>query len=321
MRNKTVLVTGGSGFIGSHLVNTIIKSNNNVIVIDSLISSTTEFIDPYIQSGKCRFIKGDIRDQQVLNSLTPPIDFIFHLAADPDVKTSVDFPLNSFEHNVRGTLNILEIARRLDVQGFFFASSGGTLYGDVEEFPIKENTVLSPISPYGASKAACEMYATAYANTYQFKIVAGRFANIIGERSFHGICYDFYNKLIRNPGELTILGDGLQKKSYLHISDCIDAIMALSDNLDKQEVWYDYFNIGSDEWVSVKQIAEIVENEMNLFDVHHKFTGGKKGWVGDVHKIFLSNKKIKKITGWSPNLTTKKAITLTISWLKSREPE
>lgn len=321
MRNKTVLVTGGSGFIGSHLVSTLIKTENDVIVIDNLSSSTTEFIDPFIQTGKCLFVKGDIRDQNVLNSLKTPIDFIFHLAADPDVKTSVDFPLNSFEHNVKGTLNILELARRLDIKGFFFASSGGTLYGDVKEFPIKENAILSPISPYGASKAACEMYAGAYANTYQFKIVAGRFANIIGERSSHGVCYDFYHKLIRNPGELTILGDGLQKKSYLHVSDCIDAIIVLSDNLDNQEVWYDYFNIGSDEWVSVKEIAEIIEKEMNLFDVHHKFTGGKKGWVGDVHKMLLSIKKIKKISGWSPSLTTKEAIQKYISWLKSREPE
>ena len=316
-----ILVTGGSGFIGSHLVSTLIKTDNDVIVIDSLISSTTEFIDLYIQSGKCLFIKGDIRDQKLLNSFTPPIDFIFHLAADPDVKTSVEFPLNSFEHNVRGTLNVLELARRSDIKGLFFASSGGTLYGDVEEFPIEENTVLSPISPYGASKAACEMYAAAYANTYQIKIVAGRLANIIGERSSHGVCYDFYKKLIRNPGELTILGDGLQKKSYLHVSDCIDAIMALCDNLNKQQDWYDYFNLGSDEWVSVKKIAEIIENEMNLNGVHHKFTGGKKGWAGDVHKMLLSNKKIKKITGWSPSLTTKKAIQIYISWLKSRDLE
>jgi UDP-glucose 4-epimerase len=317
MKNSSILVTGGAGFIGSHLVDKLIQLNNHVIVIDSLISSTEEYISPHIKSGKLNFIKGDIRDETVLNRIEN-VEFIFHLAADPNVQISVQKPVNSFDHNVKGTLNILELARRLKVKGLFFASSGGTLYGDVDKFPITEDCLLKPISPYGASKAAGEMYISAYANAYEFKAVSGRYANIFGERSNHGVTYDFYHKLKENPKELTILGDGKQQKSYLHVLDCVEASILITDNLAKQQKFYDYYNIGSNEWYTVDELALIVEKVMKLNKVTHKYTGGERGWVGDVAKMLLSIEKLEKL-GWTPRISFESAISRYIEWI-SKNP-
>lgn len=317
MKDSKVLVTGGAGFIGSHLVDKLMKLNNSIIVLDSLISSTEEYLKPYFNSNRFQFIKGDLRDDSIFKNFEESIDYIFHLAADPDVKTSVKNPVNSFNHNVKGTLTLLEFARKKRIKGFIFASSGGTLYGDVETFPIKETDLLKPISPYGASKATGEMYIAAYANAYEFKAVSGRYANIFGERSSHGVSFDFYHKLKKNSKELTILGDGMQQKSYLHVSDCIDATILIGDNLQNQEKWYDYYNIGSTEWYTVKELAAIIENEMDLKNVSHKFTGGKKGWVGDVNKMLLSIEKINKL-GWKPKISFQESIHRYIEWLKKQ---
>ncbi|MBD3352994.1 MAG: NAD-dependent epimerase/dehydratase family protein [Candidatus Lokiarchaeota archaeon] len=315
MQKQKILVTGGAGFIGSHLVDKLIEFENQVTVIDSLVSGNQEFIQDQITSGKCIFIKGDIRNSEIFNDISGEVDYIFHLAADPDVKTSVSKPVLSFEHNVRGTLNVLEYARVNKPKGFIFASSGGTLYGDVDKFPITEESLLQPISPYGASKAAGEIYIGAYANAYNFKAVSGRYANIFGERSMHGVSFDFYHKLKKNPKELTILGNGMQKKSYLHVSDCVNATILIGDNLNKQKKWYDYYNIGSEEWFTVKELASVIESQMGLENVKHKFTGGEKGWVGDVHKLLLSIEKIKEI-GWSPKISFEEAMHRYVEYLE-----
>ncbi|MHA1340693.1 MAG: GDP-mannose 4,6-dehydratase [Promethearchaeota archaeon] len=316
MQNQKILVTGGAGFIGSHLVDKLIELENDVYVIDNLLTTDTRSIKSQIEKGKCKFIKKDLRDAECFKDIPKDFDYIFHLAADPNVKTSVENPINSFNHNVLGTINLLEFTRKIHPKGFIFASSGGTLYGDVENFPITENDVLKPISPYGASKAACEMYISAYANAYQFKAVSGRYANIFGERSTHGVTYDFYYKLKKNPNELEILGNGKQKKSYLHVSDCVEATILIGDNLMEQRQWYDYYNIGSEDWVTVDELALILEEELGLKNVKHKYTGGEKGWIGDVHKLLLSIEKIKKL-GWKPKVSFKEAVRRYVKWLKN----
>ncbi|MHA1729461.1 MAG: NAD-dependent epimerase/dehydratase family protein [Promethearchaeota archaeon] len=320
MKNKNILITGGAGFIGSHLVDKLIENKNSIFIVDSLISSTLEYINPHINSGKCKFFQIDLRKEGLFDNLKIEnnIDYIFHMAADPNVQKSVKHPIESFNHNVKGTINSLELARQLKVKGYIFASSGGTLYGDVEKFPITEFELLQPISPYGASKASGEMYVSAYANAYEFKAVSCRYANIFGERSNHGVSFDFYNKLKENPYELIILGDGMQRKSYLHVSDCVEATITLGDNLTKQKPWFDYYNIGSKDWIITKKIARIIEKEMNLKDVKHTFTGGKKGWVGDVHKMLLSIEKIEKSVGWLPKLTIKEGISRYINWMQNK---
>ena len=161
------------------------------------------------------------------------------------------------------------------------------------------------------------MYISAYANAFCFKAVSVRFANIFGERSTHGVSYDFFHKLTKDPQYLVILGDGLQKKSYLHVSDCILATLTVADSLKSQKSYYEYYNIGTDEWVSVNELAETMEILMGLSDVTHEYTGGKKGWVGDVHKMLLSIEKVKSL-GWEPKLTFKQGLEKYIEWLRSQ---
>ncbi|UYP48165.1 GDP-mannose 4,6-dehydratase [Candidatus Lokiarchaeum ossiferum] len=315
-----MLVTGGAGFIGSHLVDYLIAKNHEVIVVDSLIDGYLENIQGHIDTKKCVFVQGDIRDKDLILNQLPVVDMIYHLAADPDVRASVPNPMTSYDHNMNGTMNLLEYMRLKGVKKMVFTSSGGTVYGDVDTFPMTEELVLKPISPYGASKAAAEMYLSAYANAYNIKIGVARYANIFGERSRHGVGFDFYHHLTDNPKELTILGDGLQQKSYLHVSDAIKATYLIGESLDSQEKWYDYYNVGSEEWNTVKEIASLFEKELGLTDVHHKFTGGVKGWVGDVAKMLLSVKKIETL-GFSAQVSFEEGVHLYCEWLKKTYPK
>ncbi len=314
---QRALVTGGAGFIGSHLVDALIKNGNHVIVLDNLVEGFLENIQIHIDSGKCKFIKDDILNADFMLEKLPKVDIIYHFAADPDVRSSVPNPLNSFKQNVQGTLNVLEYARKYKIDKFIFASSGGTVYGDVDInlFPITEKIALNPISPYGSSKAAAEMYLTSYASSYHIKSASLRFANIFGERSLHGVGYDFFNHLNENPDVLNILGDGTQKKSYLHVSDAINAILLVADNLNNQKSWYDFFNLGSEDWYTVNEIADIYEKELNLSNVKHSYSGGSKGWVGDVAKMILSIEKIKKL-GFLPKVSFREGVHRYCEWLR-----
>ncbi len=311
-----ILVTGGAGFIGSHVVDTLVSQGHNVVVVDNLSSATTDYIKPHIDSGRVKFFQKDIRDLDFLLDDLPPISMIYHLAADPNVQMSVGNPVESYDINVTGTLNLLEAMRQRDIPRMFFASSGGTLYGEVETFPIPESEPLRPISPYGASKAASEMYLSAYAGAYGLKIVSGRYANIFGPRSNHGVTYDFFYKLKDDPSHLEILGDGTQQKSYLFVSDCVEASLLLGSRLDSQKRAYDYFNVGSEEWFTVTELAQILVEVMGLSDVQFEYTGGDRGWVGDVPKVLLEVKKIKTL-GWESMVPFKDGVKLYVEWLAS----
>ncbi len=310
------LVTGGAGFIGSHLVDALIEAQHEVIVVDSLIDGHMENLEGAMASGRCTFIKNDIRDTNfMVNSLTP-VEIVFHFAADPDVRNSVPKPMNSYDHNMNGTLNVLEYMRKHQIKKLVFASSGGTIYGDVDTFPMTEDLNMRPISPYGASKAAAEMYLSAYCHSYEMKMGTVRFANIFGERSRHGVGFDFFHKLKKDPSHLSILGDGKQQKSYLHVSDAIDAVIRVANSLDSQEKPYEFYNVGSEEWFSVIEIAAIFEELMGLTDVQHDFTGGAKGWVGDVNKMLLSVEKIKRLDYFA-QIPFKEGVRRYITWLES----
>ncbi len=309
-------MTGGAGFIGSHMVDRLVEWGNQVLVIDNLSSSTTEFIEPLIKSKKVTFQKVDIRNRDFLIANLKDIDLIIHMAADPDVKNSVPFPIESFEINVVGTLNLLEAMRKNNIPQIAFASSGGTLYGQVDEFPISERALLHPISPYGASKVAGEMYISAYADSYGFKGVATRYANIYGPRSNHGVTYDFFNKLKVDPKRLEILGDGKQQKDYLFVSDCVDISLLCAEKLSTQNVTYDFYNVGADGWHTVDELANCVVEAMHLTGVKFSHTGGTQGWVGDVAKNILDISKAKTL-GWTPKVTFKEGITRCIKWLET----
>jgi UDP-glucose 4-epimerase len=315
LKNKRILVTGGCGFIGSHLVDRLIELENEVTVVDNLSASTMEYIERYMNNKGFEFVQGDIREKKVLQENCADKDAVFHFAANPDVKLSVNEPHMDFSINVNGTMNLLEAMRLNDVGLLVFASSGGTIYGDVEVYPTPESYIMKPISIYGASKAACEMYISAYSECYNMKGVSLRYANIYGPRSIHGVMHDFFWKLKKNSRELEILGDGKQNKSYMYISDCIKATMKITEYIINSERNYDAFNVGVSDQIEVKKIAEIIADELKLHDVQFSYTGGKKGWKGDVHRMLLDITKLEEL-GWKPKIELEDGIRMYIRWLQ-----
>ena len=303
-----VIVTGGAGFIGSHLTEKLVKEGLKVIVFDNFSSGKKEFLN----NVKCEIVKGDIINLKEVIDVCKGVDVVYHLAADPDVRKSVLNPLKNFEIDVVGTLNVLEACRMNDVEHIVFTSSS-TVYGNAKKLPTPENASIIPVSNYGAAKATSENYVMSFSKLYGIHGIILRYANIIGPRLTHGVIYDFYKKLKKNPKELEILGDGEQNKSYLHVDDCVEATISTVNAAKKP---FDIFNIGSEEQVIVKEIANIIVSELGLRDVSYKYTGGKTGWKGDVPSMLLSIDKMKRI-GWRPKRSTKEAVIDTINWLKT----
>ena len=305
----TVLVTGGAGFIGSHLVDVLLRLGYKVRVVDNLSSGLVENIKYYFKNPMFEFIKGDLKDMRVCAEAVKDVKTVFHLAANPEVRVSVTEPKIHFSENVVVTFNLLEACRREGkVEKFIFASSS-TVYGDAEVFPTPENHILKPISVYGASKAACESLICSYAYLYGFKAAAIRYANIVGPKLRHGVIYDFLMKLRKNPKKLEVLGDGAQRKSYLHISDAIEATLLITNKLKEK---FETYNVGNEDWITVKEIAEIVSSVLGL-KPKIVFIGGTpdgRGWPGDVKFMLLSIDKVKKL-GWKPKYSSREAVRLT----------
>ncbi|MCD6226339.1 MAG: NAD-dependent epimerase/dehydratase family protein, partial [Candidatus Aenigmarchaeota archaeon] len=283
-----ILVTGGAGFIGSHLVDRLVETDN-VTVIDNLSSGKREFVNE-----KALLIKEDLLNSDKICKHFKGIDTVYHLAANPDVKIGAENTRIHLEQNIIATYNVLEAMRKNNIKKIVFTSSS-TVYGSAPMPTPEDYGPLRPESLYGASKLACEALISSYCYTFGMQSWIFRFANIIGERSTHGVIYDFINKLKKNPKELEILGNGKQEKSYLYVKECIDAmIFAVKHSNENVNI----FNIGSEDTISVTKIANIVSEKMNL-KPEFKFTGGERGWRGDVPKMFLSIDKIKEL-GWRP---------------------
>jgi UDP-glucose 4-epimerase len=300
-----VLVTGGAGFIGSHIVDELSKKDD-VIVYDNFSEGRTEFLDGI----KCKIVKADILDLKKLTEAMRGIDECYHIAADPNVKASYGEPIKNFEQDCVGTINVLEACRKNNVKTIVFSSSS-VVYG-MAKMPTPEDAPIKPISNYGAAKAASENYIMSYSHLYGIRGVILRYANIIGSKSTHGIIFDFYNKLKKNPKELEILGDGTQKKSYLHVEDCVKASIFAKENTKPN---FDVFNIGSEEQITVKDMADVIVKELGLKDVKYRYMGGKIGWPGDIPQMLLSIKKIKNL-GWKPKHTIRASMIDTLNYLK-----
>jgi UDP-glucose 4-epimerase len=306
---RKALVTGGAGFIGSHLVDALMVRGDEVCVFDNLSTGSIENVRHWLGSTNFTFVRGDLLNLTDLEKLEiDRYSLIFHFAANPEVKIGSTEPNIHFQQNVVATHNLLELVRKTDTQPTIVFASTSTVYGEALRIPTPEDYApLKPISTYGASKLACEALITAYAYTYGFKAVIYRLANIVGPRSRHGVIYDFIQKLKRNPEELEILGDGSQTKSYLHIKDCIDAILLGLENSAEQ---VEIFNVGSEDQVDVRTIAQIVIEEMRLKNVKLVFTGGVeggRGWKGDIKNMLLDITKLKRL-GWKPRLNSRQAV-------------
>ena len=314
------LITGGAGFIGSHLLDALARNADYVVVVDDLSSGSIDNISKWLSSNNITFLKQDLSKTEISPKFLQDCEVVFHLAANPEVRIGSTSPDVHFRQNVLTTFNVLESVRKAAaVKKFIFASSS-TVYGEAKQIPTPEEySPMIPISVYGASKLACESLISAYANTYGFQAIIARLANVVGSRSRHGVVYDFIKKLRENPRRLEILGDGTQSKSYIHISDCIDALLLL---LEKAMEKVSIFNVGSEDKVDVKTIARIVIEEMGLHDVELYFTGGidgGRGWIGDVKTMQLDISKIKKL-GWIPRFTSYESIKMAVRDLLKEFP-
>lgn len=310
MRDLNIVVTGGCGFIGSYLVESLFNKNYYIVVIDNLSNGSINNLPVYVRNN-ITLVIDDLKkfDGDWLTKFDG-MDCCFHFAANPEVRISSVEPRIHFNENIVTTFNILEACRVHDVQYLIFASSS-TVYGDAKVIPTPEDyQPLEPISIYGASKLACENLIISYSKLYGIKSLILRYANIIGPRSNHGVIIDFINKLRRNQTRLEILGDGTQKKSYLYIDDAVDATIHLFNNFKGSSMKYDIYNVGNRDWITVKEIADIIVDEMNLKNVEYIFkpmTSDGRGWPGDVKFMLLDISKLES-TGWSPKLNSYEAV-------------
>lgn len=309
-RGPVLLVTGGAGFIGSHLVDKLVEMGYKVRVLDNLSSGTIENIKPHVSRKVIEFILGDLKNIDLVKKVVEDVDTVFHLAANPEVRVSTTNPDIHFNENIVATFNLLESMRIKDVKSMVFASSS-SVYGEPERLPVTEEDPLKPVSVYGASKAACEVLMHAYSKLYGLKVIALRYANIIGPRLRHGVIYDLLIKLSKNKETLEVLGDGTQTRSYLHISDAVEAtITTWLKSVEKFEV----YNVGNIDWITVKDIVEIIITELGLKNttrVMYRPILHGVGWPGDVKKILLDVTKLIN-TGWRPTMGSREAVVSTV---------
>jgi UDP-glucose 4-epimerase len=305
------VVTGGCGFIGSHLVDTLVGHGDRVLVIDNLATGERENIRPHLSSGNVELLVRDLGEDGWQERLSGARR-VYHIAADPDVRESAHHPDSPLANNLVATARVLEAMRLSGVPELVFTSTS-TVYGDATVLPTPEDYApMEPISVYGATKLAAEALISAYCHTFGMKSWVFRFANIIGERSNHGVIWDFLQKLHSDPRSLEILGDGRQSKSYLEVHACVDAMLYAVAHADRS---FNVLNIGSEDWIDVRSIADLVVKELDLPDVKYHFTGGERGWVGDVPRMLLSLEKMKKI-GWIPPINSRESVVATVRALR-----
>jgi len=295
LTDRNVLVTGGAGLVGSALAERL-AADNEVRVVDDLSYGRRERVP-----DDAAFVEGDVTDPAVVEEvLTPETDVVFHLAAISDVDYPDDREL--VERNTAMTYTLLERAEAVDLDGFLFTSSS-TVYGEAPRPTPEDYGPLEPISEYGVAKLADEGLVSTYANAYGVQSWVVRFANIVGPGQRGNVVPDFVEKLLDDPGRLTILGNGRQEKSYMHVSDCVAAIEHVVEHADDQ---YNVYNLGTHTTTSVDRIAEIVAEEMGV-DPEREYTGGDRGWVGDVPKMRLSIERLTRL-GFEPDLESDAAV-------------
>jgi len=305
------LVTGGAGFVGSHLVDRLMVEGLEVVVLDNLISGSLQNIGSWSASPRFNFVKGDLKEKREVEESLNGVDLVFHFAANPEVRVGETDPSVHFNENLVATSNLLEAMRKSDGAKTIIFASTSTVYGEASVFPTPEDYgPMLPISTYGASKLGCEALICSYARTFGLRSLILRFANIVGSRANHGVVIDFVRKLREDPKKLEILGDSSQKKSYLHISDCVEATLCATNSFLESRKSLEVYNVGSTDQVSVGRIAEIVAEEMDLQNVEFSFTGGVdggRGWLGDVKTMLLDIRRLTEL-GWSPKYSSAEAI-------------
>lgn len=303
-------VTGAAGFIGSNLTDRLLELGHEVVGYDNFSTGQEPFLERALCSPKFHLVRADLLDLNTLTSAMPDIDFVFHLAANADVRFGTEHPRKDLEQNTIATWNVLEAMRACGVRQIAFASTG-SIYGEAAVIPTLEDSPF-PVqtSLYGASKLAAEGLIQAYCEGFGMRAWIFRFVSILGERYTHGHVFDFYRQLLEHPDSLHILGDGTQRKSYLYVQDCLDAmLLAIERAAGKVNI----FNLGVDHYCCVKDSIAWITEHLGLTP---KFTysGGDRGWIGDNPFIFLDCSRIRAL-GWQPKLDIRKAVVKTLDYL------
>lgn len=313
---RIFLITGGAGFIGSHIVDELLAMGKKVTVLDNLTSGKYEFIKNHLKNPNFAFIKGDLLLEEDLDSVFErKFDTILHLAANPDISKGIKDPTIDFKQTIVATFNLLIRMKENNIKKMIFFSGSG-VYGDVKDkYTPEDFGPLLPVSMYGASKLSAEALISAFSRLFDIKTWIFRPANIIGDRATHGVVFDFIKKLNKNPHKLTVLGDGNQSKSYLFISDVLDALWI---SLSKTDELINIFNIASKSFITVNEIADLIIQTLNLKNVEISHTEGNIGWPGDIPIVRIENKKISEL-GWSPKFNSYDAVKKTAEVISNNE--
>lgn len=305
-------ITGCAGFIGSNLTDKLLREGHEVIGFDNFSTGLHEFLVEAKKSPHFTLVEGDLLDKEAVSKAMQKVDAVFHLAANADVRFGTNHPHKDLEQNAIATFNVLEAMRANQVTRIAFASTG-SIYGEAEVIPTPEHAPF-PVqtSLYGASKLAAEGLIQAYCEGFNFQGFIFRFVSILGERYTHGHVFDFCKQLLQKPTQLTVLGNGKQRKSYLYVQDCLDAMLfAMENAADKVNI----FNLGTDEYCEVNNSIGWICDYLKLTP-EKNYTGGERGWIGDNPFIFLDTAKIRNL-GWKPKLSIREGIMKTIEYLNN----
>ena len=301
----TILVTGGAGFVGSHLVDRLVADGQDVRVFDNFSSGRREFLSHHGEA--VHTVEGDLLDLDAVKSAMKGIDMVYHLAANPDIRLGTQVTDTDLKQGTVATYNVLEAMRLEGTKRIAFASSS-VVYGEADVMPTPENYgPLFPISLYGASKLASEALITSWVGTFGLQAWIFRFANIVGSRGTHGVIFDFIHKLHRDSKNLEVLGNGLQEKSYMEVIDCANAMIHVVKNTKEQ---INCYNLGTKDTCSVRRIAEIVLEETGCINASIQYTGGDRGWAGDVPRSMLNPQRLFEL-GFTPLHDSDDAVRLT----------
>ena len=303
-----ILVTGGAGFIGSHLDDALIARGHHLTIVDNLVLGRKENIEHLIGNPNFHFIEADLLDMPKMHEIfvEGKFDMVYHLAANSDIQKGGKDPLVDYQLTFNTTFNVLQLLKEFEIKKFFFASTSA-IFGETYDVLNEDYGPLKPVSNYGAGKLASEAFISAFSSTYGIQTWITRFPNVVGERFTHGVIYDFIKKLRNNPEELEVLGNGEQCKPYVYVKDLVEAILYVIDHANEK---YNVYMIGSDSRTKVKEIAAMVIEEMGL-NATIRYTGGDRGWVGDVPEFRYDLTKINKL-GWTAPHNSNESVRLAI---------